>query len=181
MKMIIDDKFLSKQNLHFIEHGIFHANFPFYWNGNQCWNEDGSPDDTGFLCHNVVQRVEARSKDEPFFNSSSGEYFVDILNSFCKKNKIKYNKIFRIAVNLTFNVGATKSLIHNDHEFFHRQLLVYLTDNKNAPTVLLSKDKKKIIKKVNPKRYRGFMFDDCPHYMHMPKKGKRVVIVFTFA
>jgi hypothetical protein len=24
------------------------------------------------------------------------------------------------------------------------------------------------------------MFEDCPHYMKMPEKGKRIVIVFTF-
>ena len=180
MKTIIDDKFLSKKNLHFIENGILNSNFPYYWNENQCYNEDGSPDDTGFLCHTVVKRPELRSKNEPFFNSSLGEHFVDILNSFCKKNKIKYKEILRIAVNFTFNVGTNKSLIHNDHDFFHKQLLVYLTDNKNAPTFLLSKDKNKLIKKVNPKKYRGFMFEDCPHYMQMPEKGKRIVIVFTF-
>ncbi|HAT64698.1 MAG TPA: hypothetical protein DCS66_08870 [Flavobacteriaceae bacterium] len=180
MKTIVDDKFLSKKDLHFIENGVLNSSFPFYWNGNQCYHKDGSPDETGFLSHTVVKRVELRSKDEPFFNSKLGEHFVDILNSFCNKNKVKYKKILRIAVNLTFNVGRTKSLIHNDHDFPYKQLLVYLTDNKNAPTVLLSKDKKKVVKEVRPKKYRGFMFNNYPHYMHMPKEGKRIIIVYTF-
>lgn len=180
MKTIIDDDFLSNKDKEFIEEAILTSFFPFYWNANQCYNKDKTPDDIGFLCHTVVKRPELRSKDEPFFNSSLGEHFVNILDSFSKKNKIKYKEILRIAVNFTFNVGTTKSLIHNDHDFFHKQLLVYLTDNENASTFLLSKDKKKVIKKVNPKKYRGFMFEDCPHYMQMPEKGKRIVIVFTF-
>jgi hypothetical protein len=176
-KIIQDNNFLNSEQKKFINEVILGENFPFFWNENAV-DYDSMP----FLCHTVVKRKEERLKEEPFFNTlpDFGNMFLSILNSFCEKNKIKYKEIFRIAVNLTINIGMKKSKIHIDHEFEHNQLIVYLDDFKDTPTVILNSQGKKILKKINPKKFNAVYFNNNPHYMFLPKNKRRTVIVYTF-
>ena len=61
-----------------------------------------------------------------------------MLNAFTNKNKIKYKEIFRISVNMTMNIGVERSSTHKDHEFPHKQLLIYLNDFEGGETVILN-------------------------------------------
>ena len=143
-----------------------------------------------YLCHTILKRPEDRTKTnstygskyamEKEFNSEYADIFLEFLFAFCDKQKVKINKIFRIAVNLTFNIGIERCPTHRDHDFNHKQLIIYLTNpDRNAKTVLLNK-KNKIVNQITPKKYKGILFGACDHYMLYPKKGARMIVIYTF-
>ena len=62
---------------------------------------------------------------------------VDILNCFLISIKEKAYFFTRISLNLTFNNGFDKSEIHKDHDYDHKQIIIYLNDcDKKAKTVI---------------------------------------------
>ena len=176
-KVIIDDDFLNKDNKEFINHIILGNNFPFFHQTKILSSGPASKEYNGFFTHTILESEDNKwnSKHHPFFES--------ILYSFAQKHKIKYERLYRAAVNLTYHNGIKdRSPIHIDHSFPHRQLLVYLNDpqDKDAKTFILDKNKKKVLKEITPKQYRGVFFHSSPHYHLMPKFGERMVFVVTF-
>jgi hypothetical protein len=174
MNLIEDKNFLKIEHIKFIENTILKSNFPFYYQNYSIPNDKNE-----ILTHVVIKGPEYRKQNETFSDSNYLNIFIDILNTFCKKNNILVNEIYRIGVNLTFNNGVKKCQTHIDHDFPHKQLLIYLNDikDKNSYTVLINKKK---IKKIKPVKYKGICFDNVPHYHYYPKKGARIVAVFTF-
>jgi|TARA_R100001463_G_scaffold5049_1_gene17821 hypothetical protein len=141
------------------------------------------------LSHILLKRPEDKTpEDRTFpskytntnvFNSPAADVFLEFLFAFCDKFKIKINKIFRANVNLTFNIGIKQCPPHVDHTFPHKQLIIYLNDcDKNAKTVLMEKNKVKHI--ITPEKYKGVLFKKCPHYLIYPKKGARIIAIYTF-
>ena len=123
-----------------------------------------------YLSHTVLKRPEDRTADdmtypskytkENQFNSIHADIFLEILLAFCDKYKIKINKVFRINVNLTFNIGTKKCPSHVDHEFDHKQLIIYLNDcDKDAKTIMLDENNK-ISHEITPEKYKGVLFDN---------------------
>tara|TARA_R100001015_G_C4618254_1_gene174718 strand:- start:54 stop:590 length:537 start_codon:yes stop_codon:yes gene_type:complete len=174
ISFIEDKNFLSKKSINFIETVVLGNNFPFFLNTNAV-----SGDNNNFMSHIVLKRIEER-KNKNEINSSFYINFIDILNEFTKKNNITYKEVFRISVNFSYNNNSKCSPIHVDHEFSHRQLLVYLNTVEDAFTVIYNKSKNKILKKINPEKYKGVCFNSFPHVGFFPKKGERIVIVYTF-
>lgn len=173
MFLIEDKKFLSEKEKYHIDSRITNYDFPWFY---QKINVYAKPDP--FLSHTVVKRIEYREGEE-FSNSTETNFCINVLDLFCKKHNIKYNKILRIAFNLTFNNGSVKSGVHVDHEFDHKQLIVYLNDcDKKAYTVI--KDGNKEIK-IKPDKFKGVCFESKPHYQIYPKNGVRFVLIITFS
>jgi len=171
MNLIEDNNFLSNTHKQYIEKEILGEEFPYYY--TQAF-DDGYP----FLCHTILQRPEMRNHNN--FNSQKhSEFFIDIFKTFCNKNNIKYSSLFRVAVNLTFNLKHKKSTTHVDHDFDHKQLIIYLNDcDKKAKTILLKNNKK--FAEITPKKYKGACFDKCKHYMIYPKSNARIIVIYTF-
>ncbi len=173
--MIIKEciNFLSNNSKSNIDSIMADSNFPYYMSSSHQENLEYP-----YLSHIVLKRPEERNHKD--FNSPYANLFLNILKEFENKNNIKVNQLLRIAINLTFNFGKKNSFTHKDHEFDHKQLIIYLNDcDKNAKTVILNDDKK-IIKKITPEKFKGVLFDSCHHYMIYPKKGYRVIAVYTF-
>lgn len=164
--------FLNKNQKNYINNVVLGDNFPFYWYDHQT-EKDKKP----FLSHVLYKRPEI-SNNQNQINSEHFGIFLDFLKSFLNKNKIELNKLFRASVNCTFNINEKKSNTHIDHEFDHKQVIIYLNDSEGE-TVILN-DKNKIIKKIKPEKFKGICFDKKPHYIIYPKKGRRVIAVYTF-
>ena len=172
MFLIEDKNFLNEKQKYHIDNTITNYDFPWFY---QKINIYAKPDP--FLSHTVLKRIEYREGEE-FSNSTETDFCINILNLFCNKHKIKYKEILRIAFNLTFNNGSKKSGVHVDHEFDHKQLIVYLNDcDKKSYTVI--KDNKKEIK-IKPEKFKGVCFDSKPHYQVYPKDNVRFVLIITF-
>ena len=89
--------------------------------------------------------------------------------------------MLRCNINLCFKTRNKTCLPQYDHNYPHKQLIIYLNDqiDKTSNTILLDENKK-ILHKITPKQYKGVCFDSCPHYFYFPKKDIRVALVYTF-
>lgn len=177
MDLIEDKDFLTQEQKNFIENILLSNNFPFYINYSAV-EGDGNK----FFSHCLLRRPEERIKGQPLFNSSYAEQIVDIFKTFIIKNKINCEEMLRCSVNLTFKTMSKKCPVHLDHDYDHKQLLIYLNDcvDKEAKTVLLDDTGKKVLHEIIPEKFKGVCFGSCPHYMSFPKKDIRVVLVYTF-
>lgn len=166
-----DSNFLNSNQKKFIENVIQGEHFPFYLNKGSVIGDGNAS-----LFHIVKKRPE----DGGEWNNNVKEYFIDILNTFCTKNNIKYKQIIRCAVNLTFKNKDKKCPTHKDHTFNHKQLILYLNNplDKKSTTILLKNNK--IYKEIKPEKFKGICFDNIEHYHYFPKKGHRLVLVYTF-
>jgi hypothetical protein len=99
-----------------------------------------------------------------------------VLSEIFEQNNIDVNCVFRIALNMTLPLSsdAQTSFPHYDHDFPHKNLLVYLTDS-DGDTVNCEKDELR----YTPKEDTGIVFEG-KHYHHLPTYGRRVVLVSTF-
>lgn len=176
--MVEDKNFLTQEQKDFISKIILSSDFPYYLNVSTIKDVDSN----SHLNHVVLKRPEERSKEEPLFNSAYADSIIEIFKSFIIKNRINCEELLRCSINLTYKTFDKKCPTHIDHDYSHKQLLIYLNDckDKEAKTVVLDKTGKKIINKITPEQYKGVCFDSCPHYMIFPKKDIRVVLVYTF-
>jgi Rps23 Pro-64 3,4-dihydroxylase Tpa1-like proline 4-hydroxylase len=137
---------------------------------------DGSDD--YYFEHCIVERKELGLNNR--IKSQYASNFIDLFKDICRKLKIGDTEIYRSALNLTVNNQVKKCKVHTDHDFKHRQILIYLNDaDKKSKTVILN-NKNKVLKKIIPKKNRGVFFDNLPHYHFFPTKGYRAVLVYTF-
>ena len=92
---------------------------------------------------------------------------------------IPCNVFFRGCINLTYPQSG-RSEPHIDHSFPHHHFLLHLNKSAGGDTIILD-SKKKIIKTIEPKQFKGLGFKGgLPHCMTFPKSGRRVVAVLTF-
>jgi len=178
MFILEDENFLKQEHKDFIENVVLSSNFPFYI---QQYTTKENDEPSGVLVHTIAKRLEDRSQDE-WLNSEHGHIFIDMAETFLKKNNISYKTLFRAAINFTYNTGTERCSTHLDHDYPHKQLLIYLNDVKdlNSKTVILDNDEKSVLKEIYPKKYKGVCFDAKPHFHYFPKVGSRIVFVITF-
>ena len=127
------------------------------------------PHDKGYhFINDIVDRKGNKSKDYSYFKS--------VLVSILKKHNIKLNKVHRIAINYTFNNGYVKEVpLHLDHDFPHKQIILYLNDSTGTTDIPFYK------KSIKPKENSAIIFDDKDHKHYFPDYGVRVVCIFTFS
>lgn len=165
----IEDKCLfDEKEKEYIDELIINNCFPYYYQSTAV-NDDHYP----FLCHTL------KFTDKAIHHSSETEKFIGILDKFCKKHKIDYDTVYRVAINLTFNNGYKQSAIHCDHKFEHKQLIIYLNEPKDKKSQTVITDNNKEIKVV-PEKYKAICFGKVSHYHYTPRFGERIVAVFTF-
>lgn len=174
--MIIDTDFMSEDNKTFIRDYVLKGQIPFFLASSTV-----GTDKNYFLSHSILKRPEERTEGETF-TSVFSEQFMDIFYKFIHKNNILATEIMRCCINLTFSVENNQCPIHVDHPFPHKQLIVYLNDclDKDAHTVVLKEDEKTILHSIEPEQFKGVCFDSSPHYGIFPKKGIRLIVVYTF-
>ena len=176
--MIEDKDFLTNEQKDLIESTILSQSFPLFYASS---TYDTGKDKMGYMSHIVLRRPEKRrNTNDNGINSDYYDFFKSILVTFCKKHKININKILRINVNLVFPTGIKSSGIHVDHDFEHKNLILYLTNNSGACTHILNDDKKTIIKSVIPEKYKAVCFGKKYHYIDIPNNKVRIVVVYTF-
>ena len=192
---------IKKNKLKQFKKDISDINFPFYllptavnkasikdkkgtWHTDKKLLKSSNKKETYNDCvfeHCILVRKEDRKDNNPTgINSSWSDFFIGIFQDFCEKEKIKKTELYRISVNLTYDNGYKQCKQHQDHPYDHRQLLIYLNDADPQSTTVILNDKNKIIKKVIPQENTAVFFDNKPHYHVYPKKGYRMVVVYTF-
>jgi|TARA_R110002020_G_scaffold348705_1_gene562260 hypothetical protein len=169
--------FLSSESKDFIDKVLLGDNFPFYQIPSTGSLGKETKDD--LLNHLVLPRPEDRNITETITSQFHGPT-IKVLDEFLKAIKIKPYFYLRIAYNLTYNNGFEKSGIHIDHDYDHKQVIIYINEvkDKKAKTVILDNDK--VYKEIKPQQYKGVCFNNLKHYNYNPKVGKRIVLIGTF-
>jgi hypothetical protein len=176
MFYIEDYNFLSSEQKLYLEESLISEKMSF-----KLATSAAELNDNGYHFINHILISEDRTKQQRYYekNLEEVEVFSNILKTFCNKNYIKLNNIFRIAVNITFNNGfVSKCPIHNDHLYDHKQVLLYLNDA-TGDTVICDDSNKPVIIS-SPQKYKAIAFSKQPHYHYFPTYGIRCVAVFTF-
>lgn len=171
-----DKSFLTVDQKNYISNIFQNMITPFYF--EQAAVNDN--DNGAHFVHHAIQRASNNAEEPGVVNSNEAKFFKSVLDSFCLKNNIKYKTIYRAALNITFSNNLLEKVAeHTDHDFFHRQLLVYLNDSDGDTVILDYEDN--IFKSIPPEKYKGIMFDSIKHYHFFPKKNRwRSVMVITF-
>jgi len=134
-----------------------------------------------------------RSEDFPFFGHAivSTPRIPNLFPTYCsdhhvicntvlteifRENYIDVKCVFRAGLNMSLPLisDAQHSYPHYDHNFDHKNLLVYLTDS-DGDTVICEKNELR----NTPKEDTGIIFEG-KHYHYLPTYGRRIVLVCTF-
>jgi hypothetical protein len=160
---------------------ILSSNFPWYW------SEKSTPDlkafdghyDMPFLFHEFLGRPESGFPELKFPRVSSehvqlvSDFYIEVL----KYNQVEINCFLRMSANFTFPVEKVVSTIpHKDHNFPHKNALVYLTNA--GGKIVVGSDS------YDPLEDDIVLFNGVEHYLQTPKQSKmpvrRIVLVATF-
>ena len=173
-------------------------NFPWFYNGNFVHKgnertykktaDDGYSDIT-FLSHSFLMRplqldcrpgiLQQVGKLYPNVNSNYIDSCDEVLNEIFVYNKHSVNCIYRMNANMIYpSEGRQETLPHVDHGFPHKNLIVYLTDA-GGKTVCKSDNILGGDQVHDPQEDDIITFSGT-HYIHLPKKDRRVVIIVTY-
>lgn len=169
--------FLSKESKDFIDNVVLGDNFPFYIIPST--GSLGREVKDGVFNHMVLPRPEDRNITETV-TSQFYEPTVKLLLEFLKAINISPYFFLRIAYNITYPNGFEKSGIHTDHNYDHKQIIIYINDIKDKESKTVIMKNKKVFKEIEPKQYKGVCFGNLEHFNYNPKIGKRIVLVATF-
>ena len=161
-----------------IRERVFDHQFPWYYNST---STNGLDDMDGhanhpFYSHIILTRPET-GDSYTASKSSASELFVGVMGDILTFNNTNVRFFFtRMSVNCTFPIEGTQFTIpHNDHDFPHTNFICYLTDDHGGGgrTFIEGHSPHKPIKDQ-------FIVFTGKHYMELPKKGRRIIIVGTF-
>ena len=140
---------------------------------------DKNFDNYSYLSHMFLRRpVDAclYSKE----NSQYVEYIHQIFREIADFNKLDPQVIYRINANAVYPTEKKlPSPLHVDHNFPHKNMLVYLTDPQGGSTIVEDEDTNR--KEYLAKEDDVLLFDgQSAHCARPPSKDVRIVLVFTF-
>ncbi len=148
--------------------------FKWIWYGNTTpeLNEDGY-DNFGFYLHPFLTRPTPLAK---CYSEPSSDYILyanNVVAEIMDFNGIDPKVFYRICANCVHPTETGNySVPHVDHEFPHKNFLIYLTDPQDGDTV------------VDGEKYLGEEDDviifEGKHYHRPPSKGRRIVLIATY-
>ena len=156
---------------------VLGSEFPWHWN-EKSHNDYEVTEETSnfsFLSHVILERP-GRTYWTSKINSDYFGIAHALFQEICETNEIEPQVLYRI--NANFTAQFDRSVIdkygpdHIDHDFPHKNILVYLTPTHSGLT------------KVGDQEYMG-MEDDIiifegTHANMCPTSSRRVVLVYTF-
>jgi hypothetical protein len=136
--------------------------------------EENGYDNFGFYVHSFLDRPDIING---CYSRIASPLIVDAHNVVIEiliANNISPKVIYRMSANCVHPTATGRySVPHVDHEFPHKNLLIYLTDPQGGETV------------VEEEKYLGkeddvIIWEEGMHYHRPPSAGRRVVLITTF-
>ena len=157
-------KYLSMKNY------ILSEDFDWFWTEKS--TVDGDGENVSLYYHSFLSRPEHSGGKYPKVCCNNIESACVIIEEILRYNDIKINSFLRIAVNCVHPYATVlKSVPHYDHEFPHKNILIYLTDAGGSTFV---EDEEH-----SPNEDDVIVFEGL-HYHETPLNKRRVVLVATF-
>ena len=176
MREVIEiEDFLFQEELEFIDREINSSIIPWHWNSASVTEK------FPFFEHVIVPREENETDDMRVV-SPLYEFFTTIQKRFCTVCEIPMEKIYRQCINLTFpSDGEEYSEPHTDHEFVHKNMIIYLNDGYEMGETILYNNDLTIGKKIEPKKGKVICFDgSIDHGVRWIPRGRRIIFVSTW-
>ena len=177
---------------------IFGKNISWIYHENSVTTKLGFKENCPYYGHNVLERPEYTDVKSEDIDSRvrSGGYpmFRKVLDEIFEFNNIQVKTYYRISVNSCFHLPNLKELtqapIHVDHEYEHRQMIIYF-NNSSASTNIYDKrfsshedeNKSNLCLKIYPNEDQIITFDGLHFhsYEYPPShEERRVVLVCTY-
>ena len=159
-------KFLSMKEY------ILSENFEWYWNEKS--TVDGDGENVSFYSHPFLTRPEAFGfgGKYPKISCNNTESASTIIQEILEHNNIPINTFLRINANCVHPYSEVlKSVPHYDHEFPHKNILIYLSSSGGSTFV--------DDEEYSPQEDDVIVFEGL-HYHETPLNKRRVVLVATF-
>jgi hypothetical protein len=178
----IKEGFISKKDLHEININVVRNDmFPWYVLPRPV--SDNYP----CMSHVLLPRYDYANNTGFKINSDLYEPMLHIIEGICKKHKIKIKRILRAQFNLTWKFKGKYSTPHFDHDFPHKNIIIYLNKFTKGSTYLFKekyndKKAKTIIKEMKADEGKYIVFPgENYHAAGFPgKEGQlRMVCIFT--
>ena len=159
---------------------ILGDNFPWFYNKHFVYKEnkdhyiesDEKFSDISFYTHSFLNRPKHTGEKYPTANSPHVGAVSEVLNSIFAVNDIEVNCIYRMNANLLHpSKTEEKTLVHVDHSFPHKNLLIYLTDA--GGKTVCGED-------VHDPKEDDIIIFEGKHYNFLPENNRRIVIVATY-
>lgn len=129
-------------------------------------------EDYPFLSHCFIRRPGEMGFLYPMPSCELAPKCNYVVGQINDSNDLGINCILRVNANLTFPwKDGRKTPIHTDHEFPHKNILIYLNDS-DGDTVCGND-------RFTPKEDAIILFEG-DHYHYLPSEDKRVVLVVTY-
>ena len=147
---------------------------------NSKWNTEG------FYSHCLLSRPKSdKTDDSPPFPLPQSDHLplvTAMIQDILEVNpSLKFNYIHRMNINCTHYTESENhkiSVPHRDHEFPHKNMLIYFTDSGGGTH--LTDAYGNVLETHEPQEDDIVVFEGW-HAMHMPKRGRRIVCVVTFS
>ena len=169
---------LSEEQEDFIEWVINEVDFPLY----SFFSTHSHGNINPVFGHILRTRIDDENSDEwGASNSDFTHKFDNIFMNFCKEYDIKCNRILRSAVNFTTHQPSdSEYFIHRDHNFPHKNFLMYLNEWTGGGTQFFD-DEQRLIKTIYPQKYKAVVSDSELHSAgHPGPHERRICFVVTF-
>jgi hypothetical protein len=167
------ENFLTEDEIKFIESDVLLNTIPWFY------EKSSTSEKFPFFSHIIIPRCQTPF-DQVVVNSPLHDFFTNIQKRFCDVAEIKIEKIYRQCLNLTFPSTEEYGDVHTDHDFDHKNMIMYLNDDYDMGETILFRDLE-IIKEIKPKKGKVICFDGkLPHTLRWIPKGRRIIFVSTF-
>ena len=145
--------------------------FPWYFNNNVAREEFNSEDNVFYFGHTLYTRPEVSGYSQPA--SENFQLAFSTMQEILTENNYDSSKYFLLRMNANCTLPsytAEFSSPHIDHDLPHLNFLLYLTGNGGSTFVEGEEHK--------PEEDQAFLFSGN-HYIQLPKKGRRIVLIAT--
>jgi hypothetical protein len=156
---------------------ILGEDFPWFWVDNTCVGhyatQQSEANNFSFFSHVLLERPGTTTM-YPRPCSNLLPQAETVFREICDSKNIIPDVLYRANVNLVLpSTDRTASPLHRDHDFPHKNMIVYLTDCNGGPTMVHGQED------YYGKEDEVYIFEGL-HQMKPPTSDRRVVLVYTF-
>lgn len=156
--------------------------FPWFWTDFTVKNSELSDfNQDGFYSHVLLARPKWENISGTLFPTPASNHFQKIypaIEEIFEYNQIPVNCLYRVNANLVHPGSDKMTPPHVDHQFPHKNLIVYLTDA-GGPTILT--ERTDLVRDMHHPKEDDIVVFDGMHCMIPPPSGRRIVLVVTFS
>ena len=138
--VLIKEGYIKKEDIEYL-HKMVVTNNMFPWYVLPRPVSDNYP----CMSHVLLPRYDYANNTGFKINSDLYEPMLHIIEGICKKHKIKIKRILRAQFNLTWKFKGKYSTPHFDHDFPHKNIIIYLNKFTKGSTYLFKEKYNDII------------------------------------